>query len=246
MPAPRFFVSRELHEGLEFELNEATFRHSVTVLRLQTDAPVILFDGRGGQYQARLAAIGRRKAVVQVGVFEPTDCESPLKITLGQALTKGERMDFTLQKAVELGVETIIPLWTERTTVRLAPDRVTRRMRHWQGVMVSACEQCGRNRIPTLEEPRTLEASLKQCSPGLRMIADPRANSAIKDCDHTTADSPTLSVFVGPEGGFSDSEIQRAEAQGFQPVRLGPRILRTETAAIAALSLIQSQWGDFR
>ncbi len=244
MQSPRIYLSRPLQPGTTVELDARAARHVVQVLRLRAGDAVTLFDGEGGQWQARLTRVARAGVLAEIGDFQDIEVESPLSIVLAQGISRGERMDYTIRKAVELGVTAIVPLVTERTQVKLTGDRLDRRMNHWLGIIIAACEQCGRNRLPALLPMRSLGAWLKETRPGgHRLMLDPRG-----DTDVAGLGPPVdrFCLLIGPEGGFSESERQAAGRAGYAGLRLGPRVLRTETAALAAIAALQATCGDFR
>ncbi|MBK1640355.1 16S rRNA (uracil(1498)-N(3))-methyltransferase [Chromatium okenii] len=241
MRTPRIFVEMPLRVGDTVTLPAGATRHVTQVLRLTTDAPVLLFNGDGCDYSARLltASRGMTQAVLDaVTTLEPL---VPLEIQLALGVSKGERMDYALQKAVELGVTRLIPLFTARSQVRLDGERLARRWEHWRGVVIGACEQSGRRRLPQLDPAVPLAQWLEQWTDGGYLL-DPLAAQAL-----TAIPAPAASVtlLIGPEGGLSAPEREQVFARGFQGVRLGPRILRTETAPLAALAVLQALWGDF-
>ena len=214
----------------------------IRVLRLKSGAPLILFNGESGEYLAVLETVERRQAWAQVQTFQPRELESPLKITLIQGISKGERMDYTLQKAVELGVHQVQPLLTARSVVSLNAERQHKRLQHWRGVVISACEQCRRNRLPSVLKPLTFTSwltSYQDQATGL--LLDPAATQGLQDLP---APGNTVNLLIGPEGGLTDAEIDQATTAGFVPIRLGPRILRTETAGVATIAALQALWGD--
>ena len=238
--APRFFVPSVLSPGAELSLPARAAQH-VAVLRLRPGDAVVLFDGCGGEYAGTLSRIGKGETRVLVASHSDTERESTLDITLAQGLSSGERMDYALQKATELGVSRIQPLATERSVVRLSDDRAERKLSHWQNVVISACEQCGRNRVPGVAQVVTLPEFLSAGSgEALRLLPDPGAQVRLRDLEPARS----IVLLVGPEGGFTEHERQSAERAGFTPVRLGPRVLRTETAPLAAISALQAMWGD--
>lgn len=241
MRIPRIHTPAPLAGGATIELDENAFNHAVRVLRLKQGDSIILFNGAGGEYQAELVEVQKKRASAAVGRFLDTDCESPLPIILGQCISRGEKMDYTIQKAVELGVHEIVPLFSERCGVKLNQERQQKRLRHWHGVTISACEQCGRGRIPRLREAMPLDEWLAQPAASLKLVLDPTARHSFNTLPPPERD---VALLIGPEGGLSDAEISRALAGGFHGLRLGPRILRTETAGLTALSLIQQHWGD--
>lgn len=243
MNLPRFYCREALSPGAHVELPEPVARHAVRVLRLPPGAPMILFDGRGGEYLAHIERIERDRVYAELAAWRDIERESPLRVTLVQALQAGEKMDFTIQKAVELGIRDIVPVESRRSVMRLAGERAAKRGAHWQGVVASACEQCGRNQVPIVAPLEKLERWLARPAPaGLRLMLAP-------DAEQTLADIPPASevqLLIGAEGGLDPQEMIEARQAGFMPVRLGPRILRTETAGLAALAVMQALWGDFR
>jgi 16S rRNA (uracil1498-N3)-methyltransferase len=243
MSAPRFHVAVALTPGARLALPESAAHHAARVLRLRVGDRVTLFDGRGGEYAATITAVDRRAVEVELGAARAIERESPLAVTLVQAVSSGERMDLTIQKAVELGVAGIQPVTSERSVVRLAGERAERRAAHWQQIAISACEQCGRNRVPEVRPLAPLAAWLATSPPAAqRWLLWPEAGTGLRDLPRPEA---AIELLVGPEGGLTESEAERARAAGFRPLRLGPRVLRTETAAPALLAALQALWGDF-
>ncbi len=211
------------------------------MLRLARGQPITLFNGDGGEYPAELSRVSRDTAHARVGGRRSVERESPLAITLAQCVSSGDRMDFALQKATELGVQTIVPLASERSIVRLSAERADRRVTHWRGVVTAACEQCGRNRVPEVASITELDAFLAQPADGeLRLLLAPDAPRDLKQA----GPARSVTLLAGPEGGLSPAERIRAEAKGYAPVRFGPRVLRTETAPLAAIAAMQALWGD--
>ncbi len=241
---PRFHVDLPLSVGRLVELPNETTRHVIGALRLRDGDEVTLFNGDGGEYSGRLEQQGKGAAVRLSGHDEPRR-ESNLSITLAQGISSGERMDLTLQKSVELGVAGVQPLMMRRTVVKLSGDKMEKRMRHWRGVVIAACEQCGRNLIPPVAEIEDFMAWLRRTqAPGHhRYLLDPEAETSLRDL---TVPTGPIILLAGPEGGFDPVERNAAVAAGCQRIRLGPRVLRTETAALAALAAMQAIWGDFR
>lgn len=224
-------------------LEEAAARHLTRVLRLGPGAQLTLFDGTDGEYSATITTTGKRQVEVELGEKLNVSLESPLAVTLAQGVSKGERMDYTIQKAVELGVSRIVPLNTERSVVNLKGERLEKKMQHWQGVIVSACEQCGRNTLPALLPLQSIEtwlaAGLKD---DLGLLLDHRASETVASLPQ----AGSVTLLIGPEGGLSAQEQALATASGYIGLRLGPRVLRTETAALTALAALQSRFGDLR
>jgi 16S rRNA (uracil1498-N3)-methyltransferase len=242
MRTPRVFVESPLSAGGIVTLDERATRHVTQVLRLRKGDPLIVFDGSGRDYEAALVSASRAGAAARLGRAGPSEPEARLVSRLWLGISRGERMDFAVQKAVELGVSKLRPLLCARTVVKLDASRREKRLAHWRGVIVAACEQSGRRRLPELAEPATPEAVLAQ-APGTRLLLDPEAEVGLPDLS-PPVDGITL--LVGPEGGLTPAERAAARDAGFTGVRLGPRILRTETAPLAALAVAQALWGDFR
>lgn len=243
MNLPRFYCREALAPGAHVELPEPVARHAVRVLRLPPGAPMVLFDGRGGEYPARIERIERDRVVAELGAWQDVERESPLAITLVQALQVGEKMDFTIQKAVELGVRDIVPVESRRSVMRLAGERAAKRVAHWQGVAAAACEQCGRNQVPLVAPLEKLESWLARPAHGaLRLMLAPDAEQTLVEI----APAGEVQLLIGSEGGLDPQEVIAATQAGFRAVRLGPRVLRTETAGLAALAAMQAIWGDFR
>jgi 16S rRNA (uracil1498-N3)-methyltransferase len=243
MPIPRFHVAVPLTVPATLELPEATAHHAAHVLRLRSGDAVILFNGKGGEYAARITAVGKHSVTVTVERHDPVERESPLPVTLVQAISSGERMDLTIQKAVELGVARIVPVESERCVVRLNGERAAKRLAHWQQVVVSACEQCGRNRVPEVRMISPLDVWLvAEEIETQRWVLLPGAEMALRDLPRP---QKPIELLVGPEGGLTEAEVDAARRAGYQSVRLGPRVLRTETAAPALLAALQALWGDF-
>lgn len=243
MNQPRFYCREALSPGAHIDLPEPVARHAVRVLRLPPGAAVVLFDGRGGEYEARIERIERDRVVAALGAWHDVERESGLAVTLIQAVQAGEKMDYTVQKAVELGVSQIVPVDSRRSVTRLAGERAAKRVAHWQGVAAAACEQCGRNQVPQLAPLEKLEHWLARPANGaLRLILAPDAEQALVDLPP----AENVQLLIGAEGGLDPQEILAARQVGFTAVKMGPRILRTETAGLAALAVLQALWGDFR
>jgi len=241
MRIPRFYTQQPLAENQSCLLEEPASRHLLRVLRLRPGDKVELFNGNGKEYQATLDQAENKQARLTVHSSRTPERESPLQLELGQGISRGERMDFVLQKSVELGVASITPLWTGRSQVRLDGTRLEKRIRHWKGVVHSACEQSGRVTIPDLNPASSLEDWCKgNPDPCLRLVLDPTASKHLKQLTPASR----IQVLIGPEGGLTDEEIMTAEKNGFERVRLGPRIMRTETASLATLTALQVLWGD--
>lgn len=242
---PRFYCDLPLSADHLIALPDAVARHAIGVLRLRVGEAVTLFNGDGAEYPGVLESAGGKGATVRLITRLEPDRESPLQVHLAQGISSGERMDYTLQKAVELGVTSILPLTMRRTVVRLSDEKAVRRRAHWQGVVNAACEQCGRNVIPevaAIEEFTEWQRHQARETESLKLLLDPEGGLCLRDLPTPT--TPIL-LLAGPEGGFDPAERKLAHAAGFQGLRLGPRVLRTETAALAALAALQAVWGDF-
>ena len=244
MRIPRIYMDQELRPGREVRLPDQAGEHVARVLRLERGSALILFSGDGREYDAALASLAKHAVTVEIGSAREADRESPLPLTLAQAVARGEKMDWILQKATELGVAHIVPIVTERTEVKLDGERADRRMAHWHGVIASACEQCGRNRLPGLEAPQAMDRWLATLgdSPALRLALLPDGDAGLRQFPQM--DNGAI-LAVGPEGGFTANDVTLLTQAGFRGLRLGPRILRTETAGVAALAALQAMFGDF-
>jgi len=243
MRLTRCHVDLPLHAGTELALPERAANHLVRVLRLREGDPCVLFNGDGHDYPARLVAIGKRQTRVEVLAREPVDNESPLRIVLLQGIARGEKMDLILQKATELGVAEIVPVAGERTEVRLDAERAEKRVAHWRNVVESACEQSGRARVPVLQAPASLEAAAQALQgEGLRLVLDPQGEHRLEGLPSPPGSSAWIAI--GPEGGWSPRDRTILQAAGFTGLRLGPRVLRTETAGLAAIAALQARFGD--
>jgi 16S rRNA (uracil1498-N3)-methyltransferase len=238
---PRFYCPQSLAEGSTVDLPDAVAHH-LHVLRMQPGAALTLFDGRGGQYAARLADLGKKRASATVLAHEAVEAELPYAITLAQGLPEGSKMDWIIEKAVELGVAAVQPLAAQRSVVRLSGERAEKRHAHWLGVIEAASEQCGRNRLAQLAPVADVGRWLAAPSPAPRILLSPRATQSLADWAKGNAPQD-LSLMVGPEGGFSREEEDAALAAGALALSVGPRVLRTETAALAALAMLGGLWG---
>ena len=241
---PRLYVEAELHPDFKLTLPVDAAHHAARVLRLRDGDAVVLFDGRGGEYEARLVVGARGQVAARTGEPRDPELESPLQVTLVQAVSSSEKMDFTIQKAVELGVAAIQPVLSEKSVVRLSAGREEKKHARWRRVAIAACEQCGRNRLPELREAMSVETYCRTPGPAsLRLLLSPQGSPGLRNMRGKIEHAVTLAV--GPEAGFSDTEERLLQRAGFVPVRLGPRILRTETAALAALAALNALAGDF-
>ncbi len=236
----RVYVDAPLQQGACLQLDDDAAQHLVQVLRMRTGDAFTVFNGQGGEYDAVIESAARKELVVRIGAFHDVDRESALKVTLAQCISKGERMDYTVQKAAELGVAAIVPLISANCVVRLDPERWEKKLEHWRGVMVSACEQCGRTRLPVLHAPVAIDRWLPQAD-GIKLVLAIGATRALRSLPQPSA---PVCLLAGPEGDFSDAELGMATSHGFARIGLGPRILRTETAGVAALAALQALFGD--
>lgn len=238
---PRFFCPQPLALGQLVALPEAVAHH-VQVLRMAPGDLITLFNGEGGEYTASLSEIARRSASAEIKAHTPREIELPFAVTLAQALPEGTKMDWIIEKAIELGVSGFQPLAAQRCVVRLSAERAEKKLEHWRGIIVSASEQCGRNRLAQLAPPQDYKNWITQQDLHRRIILTPRAEQSLADwARHQAPQAVTL--VVGPEGGLSDQEEELALRHGALPLAMGPRILRTETAALAAVSILSAAWG---
>lgn len=241
MRLTRVYVEAPLESGTRLRLEGSAAGHVTRVLRLRVGAALTLFNGAGGEYEASIDKAHGEELTVAVGTHHAIERESPLAVTLVQGVSRGERMDLVVQKATELGVARLVPVITERSVVKLDAHQADRKRLHWRAIVVAACEQCGRNRLPELLGPLGLREFLRGAAAGgTRLMLSPHAARGLDELSRDTA----VTVLIGPEGGLSEAEQEAAAQAGFEAVRLGPRILRTETAALTALALLQRQWGD--
>lgn len=242
MRIPRIYTPQTLAARVELALEPAAAHHLARVLRLRTGDELVVFNGDGCDCPSRILTSEKGQVRIRIEHCLPASPPPILEVGLLQAVGKGERMDFALQKAVELGVTRIRPLFTERTQVRLQGDRLEKRMIHWEQVVIGACEQSGRTRVPVLESPALLDADGLGMSPALRLLLAPQGGRNLREFPRP---AEGVELLVGPEGGLSSAEIRLAEDAGFAPIQLGPRVLRTETAPLAAIAAVQTLWGDF-
>lgn len=249
MRLTRIYMDAPLASGATLQLPPDQAQHLVRVLRLPVGAALRMFNGAGGEFDASIESIARNAVSVQIGAHHSIERESPLQVTLLQGIARGEKMDLILQKATELGVTAVVPVTTARSNVRLDADSASRKHAHWQGVLHGACEQSGRNRIPALAPAMGLGAAVAGNTSQLKLTLEPEADSAslktlLSAAFHMTMQNPTICLLIGPEGGLDPQEIQLAKNAGFASCQLGPRVLRTETAALAALAALQALTGD--
>ena len=241
----RLYFRGEVSDHGECRVAAAQAHHVIHVLRLQAGAPLTLFNGRGVEYPALIKRIDKSGLTLTVSGRREVSRESPLTAVLAQGISSGERMDYTVQKCVELGITAIQPLITQRSVVRLSGERADKRVAHWQAIAASACEQCGRNLLPAILPVQPLLKWLGapgNGSEGARYLLSPRAATRLRELKPPQS---AVTLLVGPEGGWNEGEATAALVAGFTPLTLGPRVLRTETAAVAALSAMQAVWGDF-
>ena len=242
MRIPRIYTGQALLGNARIELEPGPSAHVARALRMREGDKLTLFNGEGGEYPAEIAAIDKKKVLVTTGAHQALELESNLHIHLGIAVSRGDRMDWIVQKATELGVDALTPLFTERTEVKLAGDRAAKKIHHWQQIAISACEQCGRNRLPMIHALQELDHWLASTEAQRKFVLHHRADPA----GGASEKPASIALLVGPEGGLSDQEISMAEQAGFQSLRLGPRVLRTETAPLAAIAILQAHWGDMQ
>ncbi len=244
MRNPRIFQPSQFSINETVTLSDDAFGHVVRVLRLKSGDNITLFNGEEPfQYSATLCNVSKKSADVTINAQQENNSESPLNIHLGQGISRGDRMDFTLQKSVELGVNTITPLFTERCGVKLNAERLEKKLQQWQKIVISACEQSGRASVPVVAEPMLLTDWLKQETSALKINLHPKAQHSIMSLP---VENARVRLLIGPEGGLSDEEISQANENGFVDVLLGPRVLRTETAALTAITALQCRFGDLQ
>lgn len=242
----RLFCETQLAVDAQVVLPTATAHHARDVLRLVAGDEVTLLNGLGAEYQARLTLVSRKAVEALVLSRVVRDAEAPFSITVAQSLATGDKMDWVVEKAVELGAAVVVPIAAARSVLRLSPERATRRVAHWQAIARAACEQCGRNRVALVEPVRSLDdylAGVKGVA-GLKLMLSPVADVVFRDIP-APAHGTAIQLLIGPEAGLSDAEELRVRAAGFEGILLGPRVMRTETAALAALAAIHARWGDF-
>lgn len=250
MRIPRIYHPESIKQQTQIILSEEAANHVGRVLRMQTGQQIQLFDGTNYQFQAELTTISKKQIIARIIESEQIDRESPLHLHLGQVISRGDKMEFTIQKSVELGVSEITPLYSERCGVKLDAERAAKKQQQWQKIAISACEQCGRNVIPIVHPITQLEDWCKQQDAEIKLNLHPRASLTIQQL--TLADKPTvvqtvkprINLLIGSEGGLSEEEIEMTLQHGFTEILLGPRVLRTETAALTAITALQFKFGD--
>ena len=242
MRIPRVSLDLPLNTGSEIELSEAAHNHLVKVLRMKQGFKLVLFNGDGFDYQAELSSVAKRESRVRIIAADSNDRESPIDIHIGQGLSRGERMDYAVQKATELGVQSLTPLFTDRSEVKLTAERQEKRSAHWQQISISASEQSFRAKPMSVNTAVSLTEWINRCDAELKLILHPHLE--LTSLNHEPRPS-SVALLIGPEGGLEESEVELALQKGFKPWLLGSRILRTETAPVAAASVLNYLWGDF-
>jgi 16S rRNA (uracil1498-N3)-methyltransferase len=240
----RIYTAQPLNIGEALTLEPTASRHLVSVLRLNTGDTITLFNGQGGEFLCTLEQCSPKKVTVKAHGFEDVSRESPLNIHLGIGISRGDKMDWVIQKATEAGVTEITPLFTDRTEVKLKGDRAEKKMRHWQQVSARACEQCYRNQLPTLHPPIHLNEWIKEAQAEKKVVVHHRSQQTLSQLSNQKTNS--VALLIGPEGGLTAQEVELAEGAQFLSLTLGPRVLRTETAPIIAIGILQSLWGDYQ
>jgi 16S rRNA (uracil1498-N3)-methyltransferase len=244
MRISRLYLPAEYQENQSLVLSKQQAHYIITVLRLKNGTELEIFNGRGQVARGLLKVISRREAEIELKTISESSTESPLQTILLQGISRGDRMDHSIQKAVELGVSAIQPLFTERCEVKLKGDKLEKRRQQWQSIVINACEQSGRTLVPEIMPLQSLTAWLEnQTEKPFGLVLDPYANQTIAELPKPD-NQEQIYILIGPEGGLSNSEVEQAVAKGFNSVKLGPRILRTETAGPAVIAILQTLWGD--
>lgn len=238
----RLFLPQPLSAGETLDLPDEAVRHLVQVLRMGSGERLTVFNGAGGEYAAELVEVGRRSARLRIGAHDPVSREAPLAVTIGQCVSKGDRMDYALQKATELGAAAFAPLLSARGVVKLDGERWEKKVEHWKGVVVGAAEQSGRTAVPTVAAPERFEAWIGAPRAGLKLVLAPGGDGRLAGLPPITG---PVTALIGPEGGFDESELALADRHGWRRLALGPRILRTETAPVALLAALLARAGDY-
>jgi 16S rRNA (uracil1498-N3)-methyltransferase len=240
MRIPRIYTPQKITPHTDITLDATAANHVASVLRMQTGEHIFLFNGEGGYFETTITHVAKKQVTVHVRDHRASQNESPLHIHLGQGLSRGERMDYAIQKSTEMGVSEITPLFTTRSEVKLDAQRSTKRQQHWQQVTISACEQCGRDVIPAVNAPVSLSDFVTHVKADLKLVLHHESTSMLRDLPKPSS----IALLIGPEGGLTEEEIALALQHGFVATRLGPRVLRTETAPVVALSVLNMLWGD--
>lgn len=241
MRVSRIHTTQILVEGCDVQLSDETAHYLGKVLRVRPGDTLSLFNGEQGEFLASILSVDKKSITVKLVQAVPCHADPRLPIHLGLGLSRGERMDYAIQKATEAGVSSITPLLTERCEVKMRDDRKENRLQHWERIAISACEQSGRCVVPVVHSPQTLDSWLERPRDGLSFVLDHRAAASFPPAESPAA----ITLLIGPEGGLSEAEIDQANARNFKSLRLGPRVLRTETAPVVAISLAQHLWGDY-
>jgi 16S rRNA (uracil1498-N3)-methyltransferase len=241
---PRIYQTNIQQTDQSFSLDTEASHYVTHVLRLKVTDPLILFNGSGGEFHGQIESINKRVTTISIQIYIIKSNESPLHISLGQSICRNDKMDYIIQKSVELGVNSISPLFTKRSEIKLSDnERIDKRVQRWKGIIISACEQCGRNKIPDIHQPENLASWLSSQTPShKRFILTPDQGKTLADFSDPVS---SVSVLIGPESGFENLEVKQAIDNGWEPLSLGSRVLRTETAALAVISALQLKWGDF-
>lgn len=237
---PRIFSPQPLQCGEQVQLEEQASNHISRVLRMREGRALTIFNGKGGEYQATITTVNKKSVSIQLTDFNADDHQSPLNTELAIAISKGDRMEWVIQKATELGIHKITPLQSENSQVKLNAERMQKKQKQWQQIAISACEQCGRNQIPEVTAITPINDWLQQCNADKKWVLHHRSTEVLSG-----KKPASVALLIGPEGGLSGTEIEQAITHNFKALTLGPRVLRTETAPLAALSILQYQWGDF-
>lgn len=245
MRIPRLYLDAPYQTGQTLSLDKAQAHYVLTVLRLKNARPIEIFDGQGQQAQATLEITSRRTADLHIHSIDTPITESPLNTVLCQAISKGDHMDYTIQKAVELGISAIQPLYTQHCDIKPDDAKQQKRLEHWQTIAIHACEQSGRNTLPPIFAPQTFTEWLNSTPNKAGLVLDPYAEHSIKTLPSSLVNE-SIQILVGPEGGLNETEVQQAQQAGMTAIKLGPRILRTETAGMTLLAALQTLWGDFQ
>ena len=247
MHITRLFLEGNFQENETIALPKEQAHYALTVLRLKNDYLIEAFNGKGLVARGKLIVTSRRTADFAIESIEESNNESPIHTVLVQAISKGDRMDYSIQKAVELGISAIQPVFTERCDVKLQDDKLEKRRNQWQAIVINACEQSGRNLVPEILPIKNYQAWLAETQVNQRLfglVLDPYSNNHIANVTQPKTTTP-IHLLIGPEGGLTDSEVEQSKKAGLTPIQLGPRILRTETAGPAVLAILQTLWGDF-
>jgi len=240
MRTPRIYSAQPLASGATLALDEGPSVHLARALRMRADDSLVLFDGHGNEWPANISQVGKKVVTVRLGERRVRSLESQLKIHIGISISRGDRMDWIIQKATELGVSAITPLRSDRSEVKLSGERAGKKLRHWRQIAISACEQCGRNTLPQLDPLTSVADWIREIDADKKYVLHHRAGAS----KSASGIPSSVAVLIGPEGGLNDIEIEDSEQAGFSSLALGPRVLRTETAPLAAIAILQARWGD--